>query len=99
MKKKFISTNMKIFILVLFLLSIVFYVSGCIALVQSGYKLSDYADELHINPDTFKYSSIFDKLTFDFNTSYLSKDYPINDNINEINFNLNSQDIKVDYYK
>lgn len=98
MKKKFISTNMKIFILVLFILSIAFYTSGCIALVHSGYKLSDYADELHINPDTFKYNSIFDKLNFDFNTSYLSKDYAINDSINEIDFNLNSQDIKVTNY-
>ncbi|RII36693.1 hypothetical protein D2A34_04715 [Clostridium chromiireducens] len=98
MKKKFISTNMKIFILVLFILSITFYTSGCIVLVQSGYKLSDYADELHVNPNSFKYDINLSGFNFDFNASYVSKDYTINDNINEINFNLNSQDIKVISY-
>ena len=56
MEKKFISTNMKIFMLILFLLSITFYASGCITLVQSGYKLSDYANELNITPNSFKFN-------------------------------------------
>lgn len=94
MAKKFISTRMKIFMLSLFLLSITFYVSGCIALVQSGYKLSDYANELNVNPDSLKFN-----VNFDFNNSYLSKDYNLNDNINEIAINLNSQDIKVENYE
>ena len=98
MKKKFISTNMKIFLLILFLLSMTFYTSGCITLVQSGYKLSDYADELHIDPQSFKFNFNLDKFNFDFNDSYVSMDYPINDNINEIDFNLNSQDIEVVNY-
>lgn len=98
MKKKFISTNMKLFLLVLFLLSMIFYASGCIALVQSGYKLSDYADELNIDPQAFKFNLNIDNFNFDFNNSSVSMDYPINDNINEINLNLNSQDIKVVNY-
>jgi lia operon protein LiaG len=98
MKKKFISTNTKIFILILLLLSIVFYTSGCIALVQSCYKLSDYADELHLNPDTFKYNWDFNKFNFDFNASNLSKDYTISNDTTEIDFNLSTQDIKVINY-
>ena len=68
MKKKFISTNMKIFMLVLLLLSITFYASGCVVLVKSGYKLSDYANELNINPDAFKFNLNINGLNFDFNT-------------------------------
>lgn len=98
MKKKFISTNMKIFLLVLFLLSMTLYVSGCIALVQSGYKLSDYADELNIDSQAFKFKFNLNKLNFDFNNSYISMNYPVNDDINEIDFNLNSQDVKVVNY-
>jgi len=97
MKKKFISTNMKIFMLVLLLLSITFYASGCIVLVQSGYKLSDYADELNIDPNNFKVT-FFDFNDFNFNDSYISRDYTINENINEIDLNLNSQDIKIVNY-
>lgn len=95
MKKKFISSNMKIFMLILLLLSITFYTSGCIALVQSGYKLSNYADELHLSPNALEHNLNFNNFNLDFNTSYLSKDYVLNDNVNEIDFNLNSQDIKV----
>lgn len=97
MAKKFISTKMKIFMLILLLLSITFYVSGCIALVQSGYKLSDYADELNLNPDSFKFDANIN--LFDFDGSSLSKDYNLDDNINEISINLNSQDIKVENYE
>ncbi|WP_315074163.1 DUF4097 family beta strand repeat-containing protein [uncultured Clostridium sp.] len=98
MKKTLIPFKIKIFMLVLLLLSIIFYASGCIVLAHSGYKLSDYADELHINPKGFKYNFSLNKFNFDFNTSSTSKDYAINDNINEIDFNLNSQDVKVINY-
>lgn len=98
MKKKFISTNMKIFLLVLFLLSLTFYTSGCIALIQSGYKLSDYADELNIDPNTLRFNLNLDNFNFDFNNSYVSRSYTINDNINEIDLNINSQDVKVTNY-
>ncbi len=98
MKKTLIPFKVKIFMLVLLLLSIIFYASGCIVLAHSGYKLSDYADELHINPKDFKYNFSLNKFNFDFNTSSTSKDYAINDNINEIDFNLNSQDVKVSNY-
>lgn len=98
MQKQFASTNMKIFMLVLFLLSITFYTSGCITLVQSGYKLSDYTDELNIDPNTFKFNLNADSFNFGFNDSYVSRDYTINENINEINLNLNSQDIKIINY-
>ncbi|OOM78548.1 hypothetical protein CLPUN_19100 [Clostridium puniceum] len=94
MAKKFISTKMKMFMFVLLLLSIAFYTTGCITLVQSGYKLSDYTDELNINPNPFR----FDVNLFDFNDSYISKDYTLNDNITEIDLNLTSQDIKVEKY-
>lgn len=97
MAKKFISTKMKIFMLILFLLSITFYASGCVALVQSGYKLSDYADELNITPDSFKFDANIN--LFDFDVSSLSKEYNLNDNINEISINLNSQDIRVETYE
>lgn len=96
MKKKFISTKMKILMLVLLILSITFYASGCITLIKSGYKLSDYADELHINPPNFKFN--LNKLNLDFNSTYISKDYPLNDTINELDFNLNSQNIQVTNY-
>lgn len=89
---------MKIFLLVLFLLSMTLYASGCIVLVQSGYKLSDYADELNIDPNTFKFNFGANGFNLNFNDSSVSKDYTINDNINEININLNSQDIKVINY-
>lgn len=95
MAKKLISTKMKISMLVLLLASIAFYASGCIALVQSGYKLSDYANELNIMPNSFK----FDVNLFDFNDSSVSTDYALNDNITEINLNLNSQDINVQNYE
>lgn len=98
MKKMLVSTKMKIFMLILLLLSITFYASGCIALAQSGYKISDYADELHLSPTNFNFNWDFDKLNFDFNTSSISNNYPINDNISEIDFNLSSQDIKVTNY-
>ena len=47
------STSIKIFLLILILLTIVFYSSGCIILVNSGYKLSDYADEINLNDFNF----------------------------------------------
>lgn len=97
MAKKFISSKMKIFMLILFLLSITFYVSGCIALVQSGYKLSDYTDELNVTHGSFKFDANIN--LFDFDGSSLSKDYNLDDNINEISINLNSQDIKVENYE
>ncbi|WP_297417530.1 DUF4097 family beta strand repeat-containing protein [Clostridium sp.] len=98
MQKKLISTHMKILMLILLLLSITFYVSGCITLVQSGYKLSDYADELPLNFNSLKYDLNFNGFNFDFNTSSISKDYIIGDNINEVDFNLNSQDVNITNY-
>ena len=95
MAKKFISTKMKIFMLALFLLSIILYASGCIVLAQSGYKLSDYSNELNINPNSFK----FDVNLSDFNNSSISTEYTLNDNITEIALNLNSQEIKVQNYE
>lgn len=95
MGKKFISTKMKLFMLALFLLSIILYASGCIVLAQSGYKLSDYSKELNITPNSFK----FDVNLSDFNDYSISRDYTLNDNITEIALNLNSQDIKVQNYE
>lgn len=66
MKKKFISSNMKIFMLILLLLSITFYTSGCIALVQSGYKLSNYADELHLSPSALEHNLNFNNFQLGF---------------------------------
>ncbi|WP_160683562.1 DUF4097 family beta strand repeat-containing protein [Clostridium sp. C2-6-12] len=97
MAKKFISTKMKMLMLILLLLSITFYASGCIALIQSGYKLSDYPNELNISPDSFKFNGNIN--LFDFDGSSLSKEYNLNDNINEISINLNSQDIKIENYE
>jgi lia operon protein LiaG len=95
MGKKFISNKMKLFMLALFLLSITLYASGCIVLAQSGYKLSDYSNEINITPNSFKSDVNF----FDFNNSSMTNEYPINDNITEISLNLNSQDIKVENYE
>ena len=93
MKKKFMSTSIKIFLLILILLTIVFYSSGCIILVNSGYKLSDYADEINLNDFNFYYS---DELGFNYKTS--EKSYPINNNIKNIEISLESQNINVNEY-
>ncbi|CAI3547636.1 DUF4097 family beta strand repeat-containing protein [Clostridium neonatale] len=93
MKKKFMSTSIKIFLLILILLTIVFYSSGCIILVNSGYKLSDYADEINLNDFNFYYS---DELGFNYKTS--EKSYPFNNNIKNIEISLESQNINVNEY-
>ena len=93
MKKKFMSTSIKIFLLILILLTIVFYSSGCIILVNSCYKLSDYADEINLNDFNFYYS---DELGFNYKTS--EKSYPINNNIKNIEISLESQNINVNEY-
>ena len=93
MKKKFMSTSIKIFLLILILLTIVFYSSGCIILVNSGYKLSDYADEINLNDFNFYYS---DELGFNYKTS--EKSYPINNNIKNFEISLESQNINVNEY-
>ena len=87
------STSIKIFLLILILLTIVFYSSGCIILVNSGYKLSDYADEINLNDFNFYYS---DELGFNYKTS--EKSYPINNNIKNIEISLESQNINVNEY-
>jgi len=56
MQQRLISIKMKIFMLLLFILSITFYASSCITLAQSGYKLSDYVEELNIDPNAFKFN-------------------------------------------
>lgn len=95
MNKRFISTKMKVFILVLLILSIIFYASGCIFLIQSNYNLSDYSDELKFDSDSFMYNFDFDNNFLNFTNSYSSNDYNIADNVSEIDFNMSSQDIKV----
>lgn len=95
MNKKFISTKMKITLLVLLSLSFIFYASGCIVLAQSNYRLSDYSDELHLNTNSLKYNFNFMNNFLNFTNSYSSHDYNINSNINEIYFNMNSQDIEL----
>ena len=95
MSKKFISTKMKIFLLVLLILSIIFYASGCIVLVQSNYNILDYSDEIHFNPDLFKYNLDFKNNFLNFTNSYSSHNYEINDNISEIDLNMNSQNIEI----
>ena len=89
MNKKLISTKMKMFIIGLLILSIIFYTSGCIILVKSNYKLSDYTNEINFRASSF--SNNF----FNFINSSSSHDYNIDDDISEINFNINSQDISV----
>ena len=95
MSKKFISTKMKIFLLVLLILSIIFYASGCIVLVQSNCNILDYSDEIHFNPDSFKYNLDFKNNFLNFTNSYSSHNYEINDNISEIDLNMNSQNIEI----
>lgn len=95
MNKKLISLKMKITLLVFLILSIIFYASGCIILVQSNYSLSDYSDELNFNTNSFKYNFNFINNFLNFTNSYSSHNYSIDDNINEIDFNMNSQDIEI----
>ena len=95
MSKKFISTKMKIFLLVLLILSIIFYASGCVVLVQSNYNILDYSDEIDFNLDSFKYNLDFKNNFLNFTNSYSSHNYDINDNISEIDLNMNSQNIEV----
>lgn len=92
MKKKFMATYMKIFLLILFLLTITFYSSGCILLVNSNYKLSDYADEIDFNNLDFYYND------FDFNYSTVEHNYSINDNIKDIEISLESQNLNIIEY-
>ncbi|WP_294377536.1 DUF4097 family beta strand repeat-containing protein [uncultured Clostridium sp.] len=92
MSRKFIPIKMKIFILILIILSIVFYASGCILLVQSNYNLSDYSDEFNFNEDSFKFN--FNDTFLNFTNSYSSYDYDINNTISEIDFNMSSQNLK-----
>ncbi|MBP8315948.1 DUF4097 family beta strand repeat-containing protein, partial [Clostridium neonatale] len=61
--------------------------------VNSGYKLSDYADEINLNDFNFYYS---DELGFNYKTS--EKSYPINNNIKNIEISLESQNINVNEY-
>lgn len=93
MKKKFMSTGIKICLLILILLTIVFYSSGCILLVNSGYKLSDYSDEININNFDFYYN---DEFGLNYKTS--EKRYPINNNIKYIEISLESQDLNINEY-
>ena len=95
MSKKFISTKMKIFLLVLLILSIVSYASGCIILIQSNYSLSDYSDELNFNSNSFKYNFDFKNNFLNFTNLHSSNESTIEDNISEINLNMKSQKIEV----
>lgn len=100
MKKTLISTNMKIFLLILLVLSIIFYASGCIVLANSGYKLSDYADELNIAAHNF--TSYFNnegiKFGLNFNESVTSSEQSLNEGIDSIEFNLTSQHVQLKNY-
>lgn len=95
MNKKFISIKMKITLLVLMILSFIFYASGCIVLIQSNYSLSDYSDEMHLNTNSFKYNFNLINNFLNLTDSYSSHNYNINSSINEIDFNMNSQNIEV----
>lgn len=95
MNKKLISTKMKIFLLVMFILSVIFYASGCIILIQSNYNLSDYSYEFNIHPSSLRYNLDFTNNFLNFTNSYSSHDYELDNNISELDFNLNSQNIEV----
>ncbi|MGL4664240.1 MAG: DUF4097 family beta strand repeat-containing protein, partial [Clostridium butyricum] len=95
MNKKLISTKMKIFLLVMFILSVIFYASGCIILIQSNYNLSDYSDEFNIHPSSLRYNLDFTNNFLNFTNSYSSHDYELDNSISELDFNLNSQNIEV----
>lgn len=94
MRQKLISTKMKIVLLILLLLSITLYASGCIVLVQSGYKISDYSAEIK-NLTHYDLEQYLDYNHFNFNSSSLSSSHEINDNINGIEMNFTVQDINV----
>lgn len=96
MRQKLISTKMKIVLLILLLLSITLYASGCIVLVQSGYKISDYSAEIKnlTHYDLEQYLD-YNHFNFNFNSSSLSSSHEINDNINGIEMNFTAQDINV----
>ena len=98
MRKKLISTNMKIFLLILLVLSIILYASGCILLVNSGYKLSDYADELNLTVHDINSYFNNESINFNLNGSVISNEQTISENINSIEFNLTSQDIQLKNY-
>ena len=95
MNKKFISTKMKIFLLALLILSIIFYASGCVVLIQSNYNLAHYSDELNFNPNSLRYNFNFSNNFLNFTNSYSSHDYDITDDISEIDFNMNSQSVEI----
>lgn len=96
MNKKLISKKMKIFLLIMIILSICFYVSGYIILIKSNYKLSDYSEELKFNSNSIPFN--FGNYIFDLINPYSSYDYDVSENLSEINFNITSQNIKVMNY-
>lgn len=98
MNKKLISTNMRILIFILLILSIIFYASGCVVLVKSGYKLSDYADELNFTAHNINSYFNNEMINFNLNESTLSNEQPIGENITSIEFNLTAEDIQLKNY-
>lgn len=98
MNGKLISTNMRILIFLLLILSIIFYASGCIVLVNSGYKLSDYADELSFTAHDINSYFNNEIISFNINESVLSNEQPISENIHSIEFNLTTENIQLKNY-
>lgn len=98
MNRKLISTNMRILIFILLILSIIFYTSGCVVLAKSGYKLSDYADQLNFT--THNINSYFNNkmINFNLNESAISNEQPISENIHSIEFNLTAENIQLKNY-
>ncbi|MGN0144646.1 MAG: DUF4097 family beta strand repeat-containing protein [Clostridium sp.] len=93
MSKKFITRKIKLFLMIMLVLTVFFYTSGYILLTQSGYNLANYID---------KSKSISDFLYLHFNNAfselinpYSSCNYDIDNNISEINFNITSQNIQL----
>ena len=99
MKHKIISKKIKILLLIIFISSLLCYISGFILLFNTGYTFSQFNKEIKsLNLSKLKFYLAQNNFDFSFNKSNLVKEYSLNDNINSLYFNLTSQNVEINTY-
>lgn len=92
MKRKIISTKMKVFMSIFFTIFISCYLAGIIVLYNSDYRLSDYFD----NWD-FDFDFDFDWPNYKYSVND-SENIVLEDSVNEINVDCSSLDLDFEFY-